>query len=137
MNSAVIGAIEKEPGIDLLNLLERTRGVAEPDEIYMLIASGAIYVDLNVAPIAEPERVRVFATAEIAAAFEVVSREASVEIGVRSIDGRLCESPDLHSEAFLLLKAQAEGLAPALIPLVLVWMNLVYAITATPAGIPQ
>jgi MFS family permease len=39
------------------------------------------------------------------------------------------------SEAFLLLKAQAEGLAPALIPLVLVWMNLVYAITATPAGI--
>ena len=39
------------------------------------------------------------------------------------------------SEAFLLLKAQAEGLALALIPLVLVWMNLVYAITATPAGI--
>lgn len=39
------------------------------------------------------------------------------------------------SEAFLLLKAQAEGLALALIPLVLVWMNLVYAVTATPAGI--
>ena len=39
------------------------------------------------------------------------------------------------SEAFLLLKAQAEGLALALIPLVLVWMNLVYAIAATPAGI--
>jgi len=39
------------------------------------------------------------------------------------------------SQAFLLLKAQAEGLALALIPLVLVWMNLVYAVTATPAGI--
>jgi len=39
------------------------------------------------------------------------------------------------SEAFLVLKAQAEGLALALIPLVFVWMNLVYAITATPAGI--
>jgi MFS family permease len=39
------------------------------------------------------------------------------------------------SEAFLLLKAQAEGLALALIPLALVWMNVVYAVTATPAGI--
>jgi MFS family permease len=39
------------------------------------------------------------------------------------------------SEAFLVLKAQAEGLALELIPLVFVWMNLVYALTATPAGI--
>jgi MFS family permease len=39
------------------------------------------------------------------------------------------------SEAFLVLKAQAEGLALALIPLVFVWMNLVYALTATPAGV--
>ena len=39
------------------------------------------------------------------------------------------------SEAFLVLKAQAEGLALALIPLVLVWMNVVYSMTATPAGI--
>ena len=39
------------------------------------------------------------------------------------------------SQAFLVLKAQAEGLALALIPLVFVWMNLVYALTATPAGI--
>ena len=39
------------------------------------------------------------------------------------------------SQAFLVLKAQAEGLALALIPLVFVWLNLVYALTATPAGI--
>jgi MFS family permease len=39
------------------------------------------------------------------------------------------------SQAFLVLKAQAEGLALALIPLVFVWMNLIYAVTATPAGI--
>jgi MFS family permease len=39
------------------------------------------------------------------------------------------------SEAFLVLKAQAEGLALALIPLVLVWMNVVYSVTAMPAGI--
>ena len=39
------------------------------------------------------------------------------------------------SEAFLVLKAQAEGLPLALIPMVFVWMNLIYALTATPAGI--
>ena len=39
------------------------------------------------------------------------------------------------SQAFLVLKAQAEGMALALIPLVFVWMNLIYAVTATPAGI--
>ncbi|HEX7564717.1 MAG TPA: MFS transporter, partial [Bradyrhizobium sp.] len=39
------------------------------------------------------------------------------------------------SQAFLVLKAQAEGLALALLPLVFVWMNLIYAVTAAPAGI--
>jgi len=39
------------------------------------------------------------------------------------------------SQAFLVLKAQAEGLPLALIPLVFVWMNLVYALAAMPAGI--
>jgi MFS family permease len=39
------------------------------------------------------------------------------------------------SEAFLVLKAQAEGLSLALIPLVFVWMNLIFAVVATPAGI--
>jgi MFS family permease len=39
------------------------------------------------------------------------------------------------SEAFLVLKAQAEGLALALIPLVFVWLNVVFALTAAPAGV--
>jgi len=38
------------------------------------------------------------------------------------------------SEAFLVLKASSEGLALALVPLVMVWMNVVYAALATPAG---
>ena len=36
------------------------------------------------------------------------------------------------SEAFLVLRAQDAGLALALVPLVFVWMNLVYALLATP-----
>ena len=39
------------------------------------------------------------------------------------------------SEAFLVLKAQADGLALALLPLVYVGMNGVYALVAAPAGI--
>jgi MFS family permease len=39
------------------------------------------------------------------------------------------------SEAFLVLKAQADGLALALLPLVYVGMNVVYASVAAPAGI--
>lgn len=38
------------------------------------------------------------------------------------------------SEAFLLLRAQQEGLAVALVPLVLVVMNVAYALAAYPAG---
>lgn len=108
LNPAIIAAIEAEPGITLRNLLEKTCGVAEPDEIYMLIASGAIHVDLNVAPIAEPERVRVFLTAQMAAACEVVCRETCVESNIHRNDGRPCELPDIRSEAFLILAAASE-----------------------------
>nr|WP_082434741.1 MFS transporter [Devosia sp. A16] len=38
------------------------------------------------------------------------------------------------SEAFLLLRAQSEGLAIALVPLVLVAMNIVYSLSSYPAG---
>lgn len=38
------------------------------------------------------------------------------------------------SEAFLVLKGQQAGLPIALVPLVMVAMNLVYAVVATPAG---
>ena len=76
VNPAIIATVEAEPGMTLRNLLEKARGVAASDEIYMLIASGAIHVDLNAAPIAEPDRVRVFPTAEMAAACEIVCREA-------------------------------------------------------------
>lgn len=38
------------------------------------------------------------------------------------------------SEAFLVLRASDVGLAPALVPLIMVAMNVVYALVATPAG---
>jgi len=115
-NPAVIGAIETEPGISLLNLLERTRGVAEPDEIYMLIASGAIYVDLNVANRRARTSSRLCYNGDCCGLRGCQSRELR-GIGVRSIDGRLCESTDVHSEAFLLLAAAANWILPCESPL--------------------
>lgn len=38
------------------------------------------------------------------------------------------------SEAFLVLRASDVGLAPALVPLIMVAMSVVYALVATPAG---
>ncbi len=108
VNLAIISAVEAEPGMTLRNLLEKARGVAEPDDIYMLIASGAIHVDLNAAPIAEPERVRVFLTEEMAAACEFVCQEACAGSDIRGNDGWPSRSPDGRSEVFLALVAASE-----------------------------
>jgi hypothetical protein len=49
-------------------------------------------------------------------------------------DHRGCVTLARFSEAFLILKAQKVGLAIALVPAVLVLMNVVYALAAYPAG---
>jgi len=85
-------------------------GVREPDEIRATAAKGGW-------PIRKQELRR------MSSAYWTV-----VAIGAVFALGRF-------SEAFLVLKAQADGLALALLPLVYVWMNLVYALVAAPAGI--
>jgi putative transposase len=48
------------PEVSLRALLEGSAGIAAPDDIYSLIAMDQLYVDLNVAPLAEPGEVKVF-----------------------------------------------------------------------------
>ncbi len=48
------------PGISLEELLERTAEFATPDDVYRLIAADYLYVDLDRAALAEPEKVQVF-----------------------------------------------------------------------------
>jgi transposase InsO family protein len=97
-DQGVKAAVQAEPGILLSDLLERARGVSR-DHVFLLIATGEVYVDLGSAPIAEPQRVRVFANAEAASAYPHV-----------------CAGPDentrpakAHGEAFRLLAAASEG----------------------------
>ena len=48
-NPAIKTAVEAEPGIFLHELLEKVRGVTDADEIYLLMATGCVYVDLAAA----------------------------------------------------------------------------------------
>ena len=51
---------ESEIRIRLSHLLEQVEDVAKRDDIFLLIASGEVYLDLSAAAIVEPERVFVF-----------------------------------------------------------------------------
>ena len=66
VNPLIRAAAQAEPGILLQKLLEKIHGVVEPDEVYLLIATGGIYVDLSAAAIAEPDKVHIFSNAEMA-----------------------------------------------------------------------
>lgn len=66
------------PGIVLseLKTLAKESG-ARIDDLHALIVTEAIYVDLSAAPLSEPERVHVFATSAVAAAYVALQSEPS------------------------------------------------------------
>jgi len=109
VNPAIKTVVESEPGIFLHELLERVRGGAEPDEIYLLLAAGCIYVDLRAAPIAEPDRVRVFANAEVAKALNLAHQVTSASPPICGDTGApLTKTLNMQSRAFQLLAAASE-----------------------------
>ncbi len=67
----ILRLVEEQPGLHL-DELYRQLGSLSTDDTYALIAGNRIYVDLHAAPLAEPERVRVFRDAAIARAYAVV-----------------------------------------------------------------
>ena len=71
----IIGLVESQPGITLLKLLEWE---LNPDEIYSLIASKELYVDLSTADLAsEPEKVQLFLSIESAKASPQLSESGN------------------------------------------------------------
>ena len=105
VDPAIKAVIEARPGIPLRELLEGAGGLPKPDEIYLLIATGGVYVDLSAAAIVEPEQVRVFANAETAGAYQRACRELGESVATR---GRICAPADAHGEAFRLLAGASE-----------------------------
>ena len=64
----VLAYVSAWPGVALPELLAPNPGLAPPDEIYSLIATGQLYVDLHAAALAEPAQVQVFANQDAARA---------------------------------------------------------------------
>jgi transposase InsO family protein len=74
--SAIVRAVvAQQPGLLLRDLLGRMEG-ATSDDVYRLIATEHLFVDLHAAPLAEPERVRVFRDAASAHAAAVIAATA-------------------------------------------------------------
>src|SRR5438445_4798885 len=70
----ILRLVLDQPGLPLDELIEQL-GNPSVDDIYPLIASNRIYVDLHAAPLAEPERVRVFRDADVARAYALVGMQ--------------------------------------------------------------
>lgn len=70
----VTEVVKREPGILLSDLLAETK--ATPDDLFSLIATGCIYVDLKGAPLSKQGYVRVFGDVLTCEAFSVAERNA-------------------------------------------------------------
>jgi putative transposase len=69
VRSSVRAEVGAQPGLTLKDLFHRVERSASLDSIFLLVASGELYVDLHAAPLAEPDRVHVFSDRETAIAF--------------------------------------------------------------------
>lgn len=66
IRETAVAHVSATPGLLLEDLLRLTEGTITPDDIFTMIAAGFLYVDLRAAALAEPSRVKVFATPETA-----------------------------------------------------------------------
>jgi putative transposase len=67
------------PVISLADLIQQTAEFATPDDIYLLIAGGGLYVDLHAEPLVEPAKVRVFQDRDAALRHGVVPDQRPAE----------------------------------------------------------
>ena len=72
---ALLALVTGQPGVRLDVLIRQVEG-ASSDDVYALIATDRLYVDLRGAALAEPERVAVFRDQETARAQAVIARAA-------------------------------------------------------------
>jgi transposase InsO family protein len=109
VNPLIKAAVQAEPGILLQKLLQELRGVVEPDEVYLLIATGGIYMDLSAAAIAEPDKVHIFTNAEMATAYQLACNGLKpVKPIWEQVNSPQAQEPEAHGEAFQLLAAASE-----------------------------
>jgi putative transposase len=115
----VLAYVSACPAVTLQELLEEAKRITAPDDVYFLIATGKIYVDLRAAALAEPAGVRVFACREAALAHAAVSTEHSALHASSSIPQAACvtarptQGPEPSKLAEELFRASEEDLKVA------------------------
>lgn len=73
---ALVARVLAQPGLSLQALLREIQGSvggATADDLYRLIATEQVYVDLRAAPLAEPERVRVFSDEAVSRLYAAIT----------------------------------------------------------------
>lgn len=82
----ILARVARHPGLRLDALLEQV-GSAHTDDVYTLLATEQLYVNLRAAPLAEPDRVCVFRDTQTAQAYAVMTATASTApiAGVRTV----------------------------------------------------
>jgi hypothetical protein len=91
----VIAYVSAWPGVELQELLGDSAGIAAPDDLYSLIATGQIYVDLHAAALAEPGKVQVFSYRDAARACAPQSQKQPSQDPSSSVMQTFCASTPL------------------------------------------
>lgn len=80
---AVINSVRSfvagEPGLPLDSLFDRVKSLADRDMVYLLLAGGHLYVDLNTDQVFEPQHCRVFTSPEQSVAYEFATHRQREE----------------------------------------------------------
>ena len=71
----VLAYVSAWPGVVLQELLAQSPHLAAPDDLYSLIATGQLYMDLHAAALAEPAQVKVFANQDAARAYALLPQK--------------------------------------------------------------
>lgn len=105
---ALLDYVRYAPGLTLSALLGANSG-GRSDDVYALIATGQLYVDLHAAPLAEPEHVHLFCDRQTAQAYQVITGELAAHTASRQPEATEV-SPGLAEMAAKPLAAEAQGL---------------------------
>jgi transposase InsO family protein len=73
------------PVLSLADLIQQTAEFVTPDDIYVLIAAGRLYVDLYAEPLVEPAQVRVFQDRDAAIRHEAPPDDRPASVPLQSI----------------------------------------------------
>jgi putative transposase len=80
----LLAIVEEKPGIFLADLLDHIKK-ASADDIYILIITERLYVNLNAKPLAEPDQVRVFRDKGIAESYVLLHETRSLTPTINSL----------------------------------------------------